>query len=214
VTRKPSFDRDRGGFVLAVVVMMLFAISVAGAAGYLVVNSEFAMAKYADEGAEALAVARAGMQRFVSEQIGVVGDSVTYAIGGGVAMVTSRKMAAQDSVTDLYYLRAEGTVSDVFAPASPARRIVGAYAWHHRRPLRHWAALVAASATAVYAQNAGGRIDGVDQNTAADCPGGKRHEHPGRDRAHDGRSAVGGSARRQPGGQDMARRLHRPVRLG
>lgn len=163
--------RGKGGFVLALVVMMLFAISVAAATGYLVVNSEFGMARESDEGAEALAVARAGLHRFVSEQLGVVGDSVSYAVGGGVAMITTRKLVAQDSLTDLYYVRSEGTVSSVLAPNAPARRVVGAYAWHHRRPLRHWAAAMIA-ATAVYAQNAGGRIDGNDQNSAADCPGG------------------------------------------
>jgi glycine cleavage system regulatory protein len=68
---------ERGGFVLVFVVMMLFAISVAGAAGYIVVNTEFAMARSSDEGAEALAVARAGLHRFVAEQLGVVGNGVT-----------------------------------------------------------------------------------------------------------------------------------------
>jgi len=178
VSGRRPFDRERGGFVLLLVVMMLFAISVTAATGYLVVNSEFAMARDADEGAEALSVARAGLHRFVAEQIGVVGDSVSYAVGGGVAMITTRKLAGQDSLTDLYYLRSEGTVSSVFAPGSPARRIVGAYAWHHRRPLRHWAAAMIA-ANNVYAENSGGRIDGNDMNTAADCPGGNATDIPG-----------------------------------
>lgn len=167
----PTLPRERGGFVLALVVMMLFAISVAGAAGYLVVSAEFNMARQAGEGAEALSVARAGLHRFVSEQIGVVGDSVSYAIGGGIAMITTRKLAEEDSLTDLYLLRSEGTVSDIFTPGSPARRVVGAYAYHHRRPLAHHAALMVA-ANAAYAQNTGGLIDGNDYNVAADCPGG------------------------------------------
>ena len=50
--------QERGGFVLALVVLMLFAISVAGAAGYLVANTEFRMAKYSGQGAEALTVPR------------------------------------------------------------------------------------------------------------------------------------------------------------
>jgi hypothetical protein len=162
---------QRGGFVLALVVMMLFAISVAGATGYLVVNSEFSMARHSDEGSEALAVARAGLHRFVAEQIGVVGDSVSYAVGGGVAMITTRKIAEQDSLTDLYFLRSEGTVVDPFTPGVPALRVVGAYAYHHRRPLAHHAAFMVTS-TAAYAQNGGARIDGNDQNSAADCPGG------------------------------------------
>jgi hypothetical protein len=161
---------DRGGFVLALVVLMLFAISVAGAAGYLVVNTEYSMARHAGQGAEALSVARAGLHRFVAEQLGVVGDSVSYAIGDGVALVTTRRVLQKDSDTDLYYIRSEGTLGDVFTPAAPARRVVGGYAVHHRRPLRPHAAFVMA-AERVYAQNAGGRIDGNDFSTDPACPG-------------------------------------------
>lgn len=171
MTHRSTPCKERGGFVLLLVVLMLFAISVAAATGYLVVSSEVTMAKYSGQGAEALSVARAGLQRFVSEQIGVVGDSVSYAIGDGVALITTRKVAEEDSLTDVYYIRSEGSVIDVFTPGTPALRVVGAYAYHHRRPLRHWATMMV-SATAAYAQNTGGRIDGNDYNTASDCPGG------------------------------------------
>lgn len=157
--------------MLAVVVIMLFAISVAAAAGYLVVTSEFSMAKYSSQGAEALAVARGGLHRFVSEQIGVVGDSVSYAIGDGVALVTTRKVARVDSLTDVYYVRSAGSVIDVFTPGAPAQKVVGAFAYHHRRPLAHHAAFMV-TATAAYVQNAGARIDGNDYNPASDCAGG------------------------------------------
>ena len=162
----------RGGFVLVLVVLMLFAISVAGATGYLVVSTEFNMAKHASQGAEALSVARAGLQRFVAEQLGVVGDSVSYAIGDGVALVTTRRVAQKDSITDVYHIRSEGTVFDVFAPATPARRTVGAYAVHHRRPLRHHAAFVMA-ADQVYADGtiAPGIVSGTDHSTDPTCPG-------------------------------------------
>jgi hypothetical protein len=160
----------RGGFVLALVVLMLFAISVASATGYLIVSTEFAMAKHSGQGAEALSVARAGLHRFVSEQLGVVGSSVSYAIGDGVALVTTRRVAQKDSITDLYYIRSEGSVADPFVPATPARRVVGAYAVHHRRPLRHHAAFMA-SAAAVYARGTAGVISGNDASTDPACPG-------------------------------------------
>lgn len=163
----------RGGFVLMLVVLMLFAISVAGAAGYLIVSTEFNMAKHAGQGAEALSVARAGLQRFVAEQLGVVGDSVSYAIGDGVALVTRRRVAQKDSITDVYYIRSEGTVLDVFTPATPARRVVGAYAVHHRRPLRHHAAFMV-SGNAAYAEvysGSPGVISGNDHSTDPSCPG-------------------------------------------
>ena len=169
-----ALTRDRAGFVLAFVVFMLFAISVAGATGYLVVSSEFKMAKYYSDGAEALVVARAGLERFVAEQIGVVGDSVSYAIGDGVALVTTRKLFAQDSVTDVYYVRSEGTVIDIFAPGTPARRVVGAYANHRKRPLAHHAVLMISSQE-INADIDGtliGTIRGFDHNTVADCAGG------------------------------------------
>ncbi|HUF74951.1 MAG TPA: hypothetical protein VMM35_01675 [Longimicrobiales bacterium] len=161
---------ERGGFVLALVVLMLFAISVASATGYLVVSTEFNMAKHSGQGAEALSVARAGLHRFVSEQLGVVGSSVSYAIGDGVALVTTRRVAQKDSITDVYYIRSEGTLVDPFTPATPARRVVGAYAVHHRRPLRHHGAFMV-SATAAYAQNSSGVISGNDASTDPTCPG-------------------------------------------
>lgn len=164
--------------MLVLVVLMLFAISIAAATGYIVVNTEFGMAKSSVEGTEALTVARAGLQRFVAEQLGVVGDSVTYAIGGGVALVTTRKLAEEDSLTDVYYVRSEGTVTDYFAPGAPARKVVGAYAYHHRRPLKHYAALLMA-ADGGYAQNAGAEVDGDDHSSPTDCAGGGASSIPG-----------------------------------
>ena len=150
--------------------MMLFAISVASATGYLIVSSEFSMAKHSSDGAAALVVARAGLHRFIAEQIGVVGDSVSYALGNGVALVTSRRLFAQDSVTDMYYIRSEGTVTDIFAPNSPARRVVGGYAIHRRRPLAHHATVMV-STNRIDVAN-GGQIDGIDRDNSGTCSGG------------------------------------------
>jgi hypothetical protein len=168
--RRASAGEGRGGFVLAFVVFMLFAISVAGVTGYIIVSSEFTMAKYSGQGAEALTVARAGLERFVAEQIGVVGDSVSYALGDGVAFVTARKVAERDSLTEMYYIRSEGTVDDIFSPNTPARRVVGGYAIRHRRPLAHHAVVMIA-ADRIDVDN-GGEIDGFDKSDAGDCPGG------------------------------------------
>ncbi|MDH3272131.1 MAG: hypothetical protein OEN56_12400 [Gemmatimonadota bacterium] len=160
----------RGGFVLALVVFMLFAISVAGMTGYLVVSSEFELSKHSGQGAEALAVARAGLERFTAEQYGVVDDTVAYALGNGVATVTTRKLFARDSITDMYYIRSEATVDDIFTPGAPARRVVGGYAIHHRRPLAHHA-VVMVGADNVEVRG-GGEAHGWDYKTVADCPGG------------------------------------------
>jgi len=161
-------SRD-GGFVLALVVLMLFAITIIGGAGYLVVNAEGRMARYAGQGEEALAVARGGLHRFVAEQLGGVADSSVYAMGGGEARVRARRVAALGPATDLYFVRAEGVVTDPILPGAPARRTVGAYAYHRKRPVPLRAAVVVNAqqfrvATSTY-------VTGVDTG-ATECPGG------------------------------------------
>lgn len=173
--------REEGGFVLALVVLMLFAISVTGAAGYLVVNTEFSMARYSGQGAEAETVARAGLHRFVAEQLGVVGDSVSYAIGDGVALITSRKVAELDSLTHLYYIRSEGSIIDPMQPNTPARRVIGAYAYYHFRPLRHLGALVVGT-NGGWSDNinaVSAEVDGQDHSSSSDCTGGGVPSIPG-----------------------------------
>ncbi|MBT8488217.1 MAG: hypothetical protein KJO65_05230 [Gemmatimonadetes bacterium] len=165
------------GFVLAFVVFMLFAISVAGITGYLVVSSEFELSKYSSQGAEALAVSRAGLERFVAEHIGTVPDTTVFALGNGVATVTTRRLFAQDSLTDVYYVRSDGAVDDIFKPGSPARRAVGGYAVHHRRPLAHHATVLIA-ANNIDVDN-GGEVHGWDYNSASDCPGGNADDITG-----------------------------------
>jgi hypothetical protein len=164
------------GFVLPFVVFLLFSVSVAGVTGYMIVSSEFELSRYSGQGSEALTVARAGVDRFVSEQLGVVDDTVAYALGDGVVSVTARRVMSQDSVTDLYYVRGEATVDDPLTPGSPARRTVGAYAVHHRRPLPHLAAL-AVGADRVDVTS--GEVHGVDYDTPVTCAGGGATSIPG-----------------------------------
>ena len=162
-------DGSRGGFVLALVVLMLFAISIMGGAGYLIVSSEARMARYATQGEEALAIARGGLHRFVSEQLGVVADSVRYAIGAGETLVTARRMSALDPVTDVYFIRSEAAIVDPRMPGTPARRVVGAYAHHRRRPVPLHAALVLSVEDLLVGN--GSNVSGVDIGGAV-CPGG------------------------------------------
>lgn len=166
----PAPNNARGGFVLGLVVMLLFAIAVAGASGYLVVNTEFSLSTQNRDGREALSVARAGLQRFISEQLGMVGDSVSYAIGDGIATVTTIKLVEEDSLNHLYYIRSEGNVLDLRTPNTPAKRVVGAYAWHRIRPLAHHAAVMI-PINEIEIEN-GGEVVGVDSSTVADCSGG------------------------------------------
>ena len=200
--RSGARPEERGGFVLAMVVLLLFAISVAGAAGYLAVNTEFGMARYSGQGSEASTVARAGLHRFVAEQLGVVGDSVGYAIGGGVALLTSRKIAELDSITDLYFIRSEASVIDPLLPGSPARSVVGAYAYHRRRPLKRLGALVV-TADGAWSDDlnvAGAQVIGHDFNSVGDCSGGGAQSMPAIVARYNTGVVNGGTANGSPNG--------------
>jgi hypothetical protein len=161
---------ERGGFALALVVLMLFAIAVAGITGYQVVSGELTLATQNRDGQKALSVARAGLQRFLGETVGVVGDSVRYAIGDGIATVTTRKVLAKDSLNHLYYIHSVGTVADTRTPLSPATRAVGEYAWQRISPVPHKAAMLVSGGDLRLEYYA--RADGLDHDTSLDCLGG------------------------------------------
>ena len=155
------------------VLLMLFAISISAVTGYLAVSSEFSMSNHAKEGAEVIAIAHGGMQLFLADQTGVVGDSVVYPIGLGIAIVTSRKLMEKDSLNHLYYLRSEGTLNDIRTPGAPvARRVVGAFAWHRLNPLAHRAAVIISAVEIDANDPSGGEIEGDDHSLPTDCSGG------------------------------------------
>ncbi|GMV04923.1 MAG: hypothetical protein AMXMBFR53_12030 [Gemmatimonadota bacterium] len=159
----PGARRDRGGFALALVVLMLFAIAVAGAAGYQVVSGEFTLAQQNRDGQEALAVARAGLYRFAAEQIGVLGDSVSYAIGDGIAAVTAQKVMEKDSLNHLYLIRSVGQVADARTPLLPATRTVATMAWHRLNPIPPKAAMVLTGGQIrLYSFGLGSTVSGAD----------------------------------------------------
>jgi hypothetical protein len=70
----------------------------------------------------------------------------------------------------VYYIRSEGTVDDVLTPNTPARRVVGAYATYHMRPIpQHGLVMIGTNTISV---QSGGSIDAMDRDNATDCPGG------------------------------------------
>lgn len=160
----------RQGFVLGVVVFLLFAIAVAGAAGFQLVSTVFASAQGARDGEAALVTARAGLSRFMGEQIGEMADSVTYAVGRGVAVVRARRIVERDSLNHLYFIRSEGTITDGRSSGEPARRVVGTYAWHRISPIPHLGAVIMTGGDFDVELN--GDVYGFDHATTADCPGG------------------------------------------
>ncbi len=179
---RPVDGRGREGFVLGFVVLFLFTIAMAATAGYQIVSAEFAMAQSSRDGEKALVVARAGLERFLGEQVGSIADSVEYAIGDGVVTVTTRKVLEQDSLNHLYYVRAEGEVADVRLAADPASRVVSTYAWHRMSPIPHVGAVVMTEGSlSVRSSYFGGAaaVNGADLATADTCAAGGTAGVPG-----------------------------------
>jgi hypothetical protein len=156
------------------VVFLLFAVAVAGATGYQVVRSEFSMASESRDGQEALAVARAGLNRFLAESVGEVGDTVVYAIGNGVATVTAKQVLRQDSLNYLYYVKSVGEVEDIRTPLLPATRTVATYVWHKMSPIRLKGALWVSGGTTTLRSPwiDSTVVNGYDKATISDCSGG------------------------------------------
>lgn len=161
--------QDRGGFALAMVVFLLFAIAVAGATGFQVVSNEFTMATQNRDSQEALVIARAGLQRFLGETVGQVGDSVSYALGNGIATVTTRRVFVKDTLNHLYYIESEGSVADARTPLLPAKRAVGTYAWHRMSPIPLKGSVLLSGGTNYIYYSA---ISGADSAKVTNCAGG------------------------------------------
>jgi len=134
---------DQRGFALAVVVFLLFALGVAGVAGYQIVRAESQLSLMNQESSRALSLARAGLERFVAEQRMQVADSAVYPLGGGEVVVRARRAASIEPPLGHYVLTAEGRFSGNGTPgADPARRIVRQQAVQVQAPFTPFGALV------------------------------------------------------------------------
>ncbi len=160
-------EDPRGGFVLALVVLLLWGIGVAAAAGYQIVFREALLSVHDGETQSALSIARAGLRLYIGKQIGVHEDTVTYSIEGGDAVVTARLVAKLDDFETLYQLGSEGVYTDPIFTGSPARRTVYQYAVKREVALDHMAALTQASGN-LHLSN-GTSVLGNDQALSADC---------------------------------------------
>jgi hypothetical protein len=171
----PRGRSDEGGFALAMVVFLLFTIAVAGATGYQLVSAENELASGNEAQEEALAVARAGLERYVGEHLGIPGVT-SYALGDGSVTVTPYKVTKLNDSTDVYLLRAVGTLPDARYPSSPATRTVRQYAHLNRRPVRARAAFMTTQPTMVlFSSNTS--VDGMAEfslggSAVTDCPTG------------------------------------------
>ena len=164
----PEFvDDPRGGFVLALVVLLLFGIGVAGAAGYQVVLSEALLSVHAKETQTALSIARAGLRSYIGKQIGIHDDTVIYSIEGGDAVVTARLVSVIDDFQTLYLLESEGVYTDPTFTVSPCRRTVFQYAVKREVALNHVAMMTQVTGDLYVEDDA--HVDGQEE-AGAGCP--------------------------------------------
>jgi hypothetical protein len=169
-----KFSRNERGFALAMVVFLLFAAAIAGLTGYQVVGAEASLAEGNENQDEALAVANAGMARYVGEHIGIPG-SATYAVGDGSVTITPKKVAKLNDSTDLYLLTSVGTVTDPRYPTSPATRTLRQYANLNRRPVKQKASFMTIQSTVSLGNQGGNEVTGTAYfatSAAVDCPSG------------------------------------------
>lgn len=159
----------RSGFALFLVVLFLFAIALAGAAGFRLVQTEALRARQNVEGEQALSVAEAGLQWFLGRHRGRVPDTVRYELNGGTAVVTPRRIMSLSSREDLYLVTVEGSYTDPRFPQVPSRRVVRQYATYDAMPLRYVAPLMTTAAR-VRIRNES-RVHGADQAAGGECPG-------------------------------------------
>ncbi len=163
-------DARRGGFALALVLILLFAIGVLGTVGFQVAQVESQLSNQAREMHLAATVAEAGLKRFLGEHRGHPPDTTIYGINGGQAVVTARKLSEVVDEEDLYLVSSTGTYADPLYSDAPATRTVHQYAKLKMLPINRLGALTDAD-TARLRIERNGTIDGRDAASLGSCTG-------------------------------------------
>ena len=163
-------DARRGGFALALVLILLFAIGVLGTVGFQVAQVESQLSNQAREMHLAATVAEAGLKRFLGEHRGHPPDTTIYGINGGQAVVVARKLSEVVDEEDLYLVSSTGTYADPLYSDAPATRTVHQHAILKILPFKRFGALTRASTGEIEIQN-GGVVDGYDFAAFGLCPG-------------------------------------------
>jgi hypothetical protein len=168
--------RREEGFALAVVILLLFAVGVAGAAAYQVVFLEHRLAGFSDDGERAGLIAEGGLDRFFGEAAAGLPPDTAYAIGGGEAQVSSRQVLHLGPWAEKYRIHSVGRVTDPRFFEAPAIREVARYGRFRMPPFNLLAPLVTSAEGVVLGP--GFQADG---NDGAPLP---PHSDPCRDRQH------------------------------
>jgi hypothetical protein len=160
-----SGSRDTGGFALTVVVFLLFAIGVAAAAGYQVVQTEAKLSSYSRDAGKALAIAHAGLRRYLATLAPPLSDTTQYLVDEGEALVWARQVYDDVFPAQTWLITSRGEYGDPAATEGPARRTVRQFATLRLAPL---------DVRGVFANTGainlgGGTISGSDAATSGQC---------------------------------------------
>lgn len=153
------------GFALALVVLLLFAIGVAGATGFFVVQMETRSAMAAQNSTLALQVADAGLRRY----LGGVPDhesSTVIPVNEGIAVVRVHQVANLDPPNHLDLVTSVGTYEDLVSGVE-YRRVLRRYAVHRLAPFNTIGGFATPSEDV---RLEGVRIDGFDNAGSGACP--------------------------------------------
>lgn len=157
--------RAEGGFALAVVILLLFAVGIAGAAAYQVVSLEHRLAGFSDDGERAQVIAEAGANRFFGDATSGLPPDTDYAVDGGEAQVSSRRGLFLGPWEERYRILSVGRVTDPRFFDAPAIREVARYGRFRAPPF----AVMAPFVTTAQAVTVAGTftVDGSDYAPSA-----------------------------------------------
>jgi hypothetical protein len=152
------------------VVFLLFAIGVAATAGYQAIVSANQLSLHASDAGRALAIAQAGLRRYLGTIPADVTDTVELAIEQGEAFVWGRRIYRSTFPTERWLLTARGEFADPSLAGSPALRTV------RQQATLWWAPLTVQGVVASTANftTSGGSISASDNGTATQCAGAPR----------------------------------------
>lgn len=172
MTRRPGVRaRGRGGFAIPVVVFLLFAIGVAAAAAYRVIQSEAQLAVYSEDASQVFAIAQAGLWRRMATIGANPADTVAYSIAGGTATVYGRRVhSLVNFPQETWVVTSSASYSDPRYAATPAQRTVRQQAVYKRSPVNLLATFTNTGSIAVF----GGSVSGTDAAPSGMCSGAPR----------------------------------------
>lgn len=157
---------DRRGFAIPAVIFLLLFLTFMTASAYQLVRLDALMTRYDVEIGRAEGIGWAALDRFEGESLGVPADTTVYALDGGVAVVSSRRLFRQSRRRWMYVLTASASYADPRSGELQAERVARRYATL-QHPVKAVAAFSAVSGQ--LSVNGGGTVDGNDAAGSSAC---------------------------------------------